>query len=454
MNAIAAISTAQGVGGIGIVRISGEDSIAIADKVFRSHDKKSKLKNLPGYRAKFGEIIDNDEAIDEAIALVFRAPHSYTGENVVEISCHGGLYLTKKLLSLVIEAGAKLAKPGEFTKRAFLNGKMSLEQAESVMDLISCKNKFANKLAFSHKKGELNAKILVIKNKLISLSAQLNVWADYPDDNQFNESLNQIKSTLSSITIELETIIKDYKFGKIIKNGLRTVIVGKPNVGKSTIMNLLSGYERSIITDIPGTTRDIVEEEMMIGDIQITLVDTAGIRETNDLIEKIGIEKTKKYLNEADLVFLILDSSNVLTKGDYEILSNINKKNTICILNKKDITNRIEKSEVKKYVDKIVEFSAINGTGVTDLTKKVQEFVNFSAHNNYESVISNERQLGILKKLVNLLKKIDYEIESGMTLDAISVLIEEAVSTILEFTGEKIDENITNEIFSKFCVGK
>ena len=283
---IAAIATAQGQGGIGVIRISGEEAIDIADKIFKAVSGK-KLKEIPGYTAKFGKVCDKDEEVDEAVALVFRAPHSYTGENVVEVSCHGGLYITKRILRLIFEAGARPAEPGEFTKRAFLNGKIDLIKAESVMKIIEATGKNAARVAVAVNEGAISKKVEVIKNELLELSARLSVWADYPDDESIDVDFDSVKEILVEVKRQLEFLIKNYDTGKILINGVKTAIVGAPNVGKSTLMNMLSGVEKSIVTDIPGTTRDIVEETVNIGDITLRISDTAGIRKTSDLVENI-----------------------------------------------------------------------------------------------------------------------------------------------------------------------
>lgn len=456
METIAAISTAQGVGGIGVIRVSGEKAAEVADKVFKPYFgvQENCLSDLKGYTAKYGRVIDKEEFIDEAVALVFKAPHSYTGENVVEISCHGGLYLTRRLLRAILEAGATLADPGEFTKRAFLNGKMDLSQAEAVMDLISAKGERANKLAFSLKEGALSNKINDIKNNLVDTLANLSVWADYPEEDipQINENL--LKKSLKSTSLKLLKMIENYDACKVLKEGIKTAIIGRPNVGKSTLMNLLSGQQKSIVTDIPGTTRDAIEEMVMLGDIPLLLVDTAGIRETDDFVEKIGVEKAKNYMNISDITLLILDASAPLSEQDMNLLNLADKNKTIIILNKCDLGKKIKTKELLTFSDKIVELSAIKGEGTDKLKNLLEDMVGLSELDPSDVMISNERQLNALKKAQNVIDKAVNELEIGVTLDAVTVLLQDATELLMELTGKSVSEAVIDKVFSKFCVGK
>ena len=456
MSTIAAISTAQGVGGIGVIRISGENATKIADKVFVPFvgEKENCLQNLPGYRAKYGKIIHEKEYIDDAVVLVFKAPNSYTGEDVVEISCHGGLYVTKRVLRAVLEAGASIAEPGEFTKRAFLNGKMDLSQAEAVMDLINAKGKRANQIAFKMREGSSSKKINEIKEKLIDISAGLSVWADYPEDDIPEIDEKTLKESVSKIIFELDKIIKNYDTFKAIKDGVKTAIIGRPNVGKSTLMNLLSDSKKSIVTDIPGTTRDAIEENIMIGDIPVLLVDTAGIRSTEDKVEKIGVEKAKEHMKDAEIVLFMIDASNEFSNDDKELLKILDKEKTIVLLNKCDKGQKIKKEELSTFSDKIVELSALKGNGIEKLKGIIEEIVGLSKFDPSDSVISNERQLLDLKKAKETLHDIIKEIDFGVTLDAITVLFQDVLKFFMEFTGENVSEAVVNRVFSKFCVGK
>ncbi|MBQ2671390.1 MAG: tRNA uridine-5-carboxymethylaminomethyl(34) synthesis GTPase MnmE [Clostridia bacterium] len=456
MSTIAAISTAHGIGGIGVIRISGENAAKIADKVFVPFvgEKENCLQNLPGYRAKYGKIIHEKEYIDDAVVLVFKAPNSYTGEDVVEISCHGGLYVTKRVLRAVLEAGADPAEPGEFTKRAFLNGKMDLSQAEAVMDLINAKGKRANQIAFKMREGSSSKKINEIKEKLIDISAGLSVWADYPEDDIPEVDEKTLRESVNKIIFELDNIIKNYDTFKAIKEGVKTAIIGRPNVGKSTLMNLLSDSKKSIVTDIPGTTRDAIEENIMIGDIPVLLVDTAGIRSTEDKVEKIGVEKAKEHMKDAEIVLFMIDASNEFSNDDKELLKVLDKEKTIVLLNKCDINKKVKKEELSTFSGKIVELSALQGSGIEKLKDIIEEFVGLSKFDPSDSVISNERQLLDLKKAKETLHDIIKEIDFGVTLDAITVLFQDVLKFFMEFTGENVSEAVVNRVFSKFCVGK
>ena len=453
---IAAISTAYGVGGIGVIRISGEDSLAIADKIFDPYvgEQGNCIKNLGGYRAKYGKIIQSGEPIDDAVVLVFRAPNSYTGEDVVEISCHGGLYITKKVLRAVLDAGAIPAGPGEFTKRAFLNGKMDLSQSEAVMDLISAKGERANKIAFRMKEGHSSEKISEIKEKITDIMAALSVWADYPEDDIPQVDEKMLKNNISEIISALDEMIKNYDMFKAVKEGVKVAIVGRPNVGKSTLMNCLSGSQKSIVTDIPGTTRDAIEESIMIGDIPVILVDTAGIRETDDTVEKIGVERAKNHMKDSEITFVVLDASSEISPQDRKILDDIDSKKSIIILNKCDESKKINRADLSTYKAEIVELSALKNTGMDELKNCVENLVGVSKLDPADVVISNERQLASLKNAENILKKSLEELEMGMTLDAVTVLLQDALEMFMEFTGETVSEAVVNKVFSKFCVGK
>lgn len=456
MSTIAAISTAYGVGGIGVIRISGEDSLAIADKIFDPYvgEQGNCIKNLGGYRAKYGKIIQSGEPIDDAVVLVFRAPNSYTGEDVVEISCHGGLYITKKVLRAVLDAGAIPAGPGEFTKRAFLNGKMDLSQSEAVMDLISAKGERANKIAFRMKEGHSSEKISEIKEKITDIMAALSVWADYPEDDIPQVDEKMLKNNISEIISALDEMIKNYDMFKAVKEGVKVAIVGRPNVGKSTLMNCLSGSQKSIVTDIPGTTRDAIEESIMIGDIPVILVDTAGIRETDDTVEKIGVERAKNHMKDSEITFVVLDASSEISPQDRKILDDIDSKKSIIILNKCDESKKINRADLSTYKAEIVELSALKNTGMDELKNCVENLVGVSKLDPADVVISNERQLASLKNAENILKKSLEELEMGMTLDAVTVLLQDTLEVFMEFTGETVSEAVVNKVFSKFCVGK
>ena len=456
MDTIAAISTPQGVGGIGVIRISGSNSLSVADKIFVPYSMKKdgvkSLSDMKGYTAKYGKITDSGEFIDDAVVLVFRAPHSYTGEDVVEISCHGGMYITRRV---VLENGALPAEPGEFTKRAFLNGKMDLSQAEAVMDLISAKGERANKIAFSMREGSSGKKIGKIKEILLDILARLSVWSDYPEDGDIPQiDSKMLKKSLFEVKSQISDMIKGYDACKILKEGVKTAIIGRPNVGKSTLMNCLSGHEKSIVTNIPGTTRDVIEESVMLGDIPLLLIDTAGIRETDDIIEKIGVKKSREYMDISDITLLVLDSSSALSDEDRNLLKSCDKSKTIIILNKCDLKKMIDTNELLTFSDKIVELSAINGSGTEKLKEIIENMIGISEIEPSDVVISSERQLNSLKKVKEIIEKSIEETNFGMTLDAITVLLQDAMEILMNFTGENASEEIVNRVFEKFCVGK
>lgn len=452
MSTIAAISTAKGVGGIGVIRISGDDAVRIASKVFVPFNNSTKVVDMKGYTAKYGKITRNGEVIDEAVLLIFRAPYSYTGEDVAEISCHGGLFVTREVLRAVLDEGAILAGPGEFTKRAFLNGKIDLSQAESVMDIISARSRRANRIAQNQLDGVLSKKINALKEKLLEISASLSVWADFPEEDIPEVDSENLASDLKEVQSGISKLIKNYD--KVLTDGVKTVIIGRPNVGKSTLMNLISGCEKSIVTDIAGTTRDMVEETVMVGDIPLLLVDTAGIRETDDVVEKIGVGRAKKSINDSDLNILILDASQPLTAEDLEIMKLCDASKTIVVLNKIDLGMKINPNDLSDFSGKIVEMSALNYQGEEEFRAMLQKVVAVSEVEPSEALISNERQFTAMKRAFEMVSSAAEDLKSGITLDAVTVLIQNAASELMSLTGENVNIETVNKIFSKFCVGK
>ncbi len=452
MSTIAAISTAKGVGGIGVIRISGDDAIKIASKVFVPFNNSTKVIDMKGYTAKYGKVVKNGEVIDEAVLLIFRAPYSYTGEDVAEISCHGGLFVTREVLRAVLDEGAVLAGPGEFTKRAFLNGKVDLSQAESVMDIISARSRRANRIAQNQRDGVLSKKINALKEKLLEISASLSVWADFPEEDIPEVDSENLASDLKEVQNGISKLIKNYD--KVLTDGVKTVIIGRPNVGKSTLMNLISGCEKSIVTDIAGTTRDMVEETVMVGDIPLLLVDTAGIRETDDVVEKIGVGRAKKSINDSDLNILILDASQPLTAEDLEIMRLCDASKTIVVLNKIDLGMKINLNDLSDFSGKIVEMSALNYEGEEEFRAMLQKVVAVSEVEPSEALISNERQFTAMKRALEMVSSAAEDLKSGITLDAVTVLIQNAASELMSLTGENVNVETVNRIFSKFCVGK
>lgn len=453
MKTIAAISTAHGTGGIGVIRVSGEEARKIADKVFLSPFGK-RLAETTGYTARYGKVVDNGEEIDEVIATVFVAPHSYTGEDVVELSCHGGLYVTKRVLRSVLDAGAHPAEPGEFTKRAFLNGKVDLTEAEAVMDIIAAKGKQAARAALAGKDGALHKKIEGIKQTLIGSAAHLSAWADYPDEDIPQIERESLSNELREINNVFSTLLANYDAGKALREGINTVIAGRPNVGKSTLMNLLSGCERSIVTDIPGTTRDIIEETVMLGDIPLRLADTAGIRKTDDIVESIGVDLAKNRVEGAGLVLAVFDASSPLNDDDKDLINSLKDIPAIAIVNKTDLEQKIDKEYISNRIKHIVYISAIKGNGLEDLTKEVIDLVGTSKLDPSEALLATERQHNAIKRALECTQEAESALSFGFTLDAVTVSIEGAIQELLELTGERASEAVVDGVFSRFCVGK
>ncbi len=453
MSTIAAISTPNSPGGISVIRISGDDALIIAGKIFRPFGSKD-VKNMQGYTCCYGEVYDGSERIDDCILTVFREPHSYTGENVVEISCHGGLYVTRLILEAVLKNGAENALPGEFTKRSFLNGKMDLTQAESVMDIISAKGRRELKMAENLRDGAAYKKTKSCSDRIISILGDLAAWADYPEEDIPAVEPEKLLGELNDIYALLSSIIEHYDSGRILREGIKTSIIGKPNVGKSTLFNCLSGCERSIVTEIAGTTRDVIEETVKLGDIVLRLSDTAGIHDTDDKIEKIGIDIAVKSIDNSDLVIAVFDGSCPLCTDDYEILESIKNRKSIAVVNKNDIENVIEYDIIKKYIKHIVYLSAKNSTGVEQLENIIESEFMLNEIDFDNTIAANERQKKCIDSAMINIKEAIIAIESGEFLDAVTILIDAAEQSLLELTGEKVTDAVVDEVFSRFCVGK
>lgn len=451
--AIAAISTPLGTGGVGIIRISGKNATEIADKIFISVSGK-KLSDSKGYRAYFGKIFDGQTPVDEVVCLVFRAPHSYTGEDVVEISCHGGIFLLNKILRLTLQNGAQPAAPGEFTKRAFLNGKLDLSEAESVMTLISAQGEQGANAAFNQLEGRLSKKIEEINSSLLSLAAHIAAWVDYPDDEIETLDDNEIKNTILNANLELSKLLSSFDTGMAVTNGVEAAIVGKPNVGKSTLMNLLTGYDRSIVTEIEGTTRDIVEETINLKGCILKISDTAGLRDTGDIVEKIGVERSRKKLEHASIIFAVFDSSKALSDDDNELIIECKNKNVIPIINKTDLVQVIDIDKIKSDLGNPIFISAKSGSGYDQLCDRVEELMGTKNFDTTAAMLVNERQRKCCQKAKEALNDAENALNIGLTPDAIGVCIDDAISALLELTGQKASEAIVNEVFKQFCVGK
>ena len=455
-NTIAAISTAQAAGGIGVIRISGEQAKKIAEKVFTSaHGKK--ISTQKGYTALYGTVHKPHaptQIIDQAIALIFTGPASFTGEDVVELSCHGGLTIMKHVLRAVLEAGATAAAPGEFSKRAFLNGKLGLTEAEAIMELIHAQGEQAAKIALAGHNVALEKRIGKIREQLIEGAAHLSAWADYPEEDIPQIEPKKLKKRITEAKEEIEKLLSQFEAGKAIREGINTVIAGRPNAGKSTLMNLLSGYERSIVTQIAGTTRDIVEETVLLGDILLRIADTAGLRETSDAVEKIGVEKAKERIKTAELVLAVFDSSQKLSAEDKALIQEVAGTQCIAIINKIDLKTQADIESIQKAFRHTISCSAISGEGIKQLEQAVTELYGTSKLEPNQGILYTERQREAAKRAKQSLTEAIAGIDQGMTLDAVTVSIEGAISSLLELTGERATEAIVESVFSQFCVGK
>lgn len=453
MSTIAAISTGQAAGGIGIVRISGENALSVADRIFESVSG-IKLEKLKGYRAAFGKAKDGENYIDEAVALVFRAPRSYTGEDVVEISCHGGLLVTKQLLRAALNNGAVAAEPGEFTKRAFLNGRIDLTEAEAVMNIISAKSQQAKQAAFETLEGSLYREINGISFSLKGIAASLAAWVDYPDEEIEDITDEELSEELRKNAQRISGLISRFDTGKLITEGVETAIVGRPNVGKSTLMNLITGYEKSIVTSVAGTTRDIVEESVQLGSLVLHLADTAGLHDTEDTVEKIGVDRTRQRIERATLILAVFDSSEELTQEDIEICKLCRNKTAVAVINKTDLEAKLDSEIINNYFKNVVYISAKNNTDTEKLEKTVEKILGTENYDTGTAMLINERQLGCCKEAYESLNEAIRGAESGITRDAINVNIDCAIEALDSLTGERATESVVNEIFSRFCVGK
>lgn len=454
MGSICAVSTALSEGALSVIRISGDNAIEVAAKVFFPVGEKD-VAEMPGYTCAYGEVRKNGERLDDAVLTVFRAPHSYTGEDTAEISCHGGIYITKQIFRLCCEMGAKPAERGEFTKLAFLNGKMSLTQAESVMDVISAQGELTLRSANLTRQGRLFERINSVKQRLIKLLGELSAWVDYPEEDLPEVETLTMKQTIADCLETVGRLIKDYDSGMLLKSGIPAVIAGRPNVGKSTLMNMLLGYDRAIVTDIAGTTRDIIEETVRVGDVTLRLSDTAGLRETTDEVEKIGVELARRRLDESALVIAVFDGTVKPTDEDRRLIGELKEsgRRFLALVNKSDIGIDGEYERLLDGVRYRIEISAKTGEGRERLEAAIGEM--FSAAGSDDSIIFvNERQKNCLDRAAEHFNNALSAIGLGMTLDAVTIDIGEAAAALSELTGERITETVVDEIFSKFCVGK
>ena len=456
MSTIASISTAPGIGGIGIIRMSGEKSFEVLDKIFVAKNKQN-IDEIKGYTIKYGNIVENGNIIDEVLVSYFKAPRSYTTENMCEINSHGGTVIVRKILELCLKNGAELAEPGEFTKRAFLNGRIDLAQAESVIDVINAKSDKESKSGIKQLEGFLSKEIKEIKQEIMDVLVNIEVTIDYPEYDTPEVQQEELSGMLQSVGQRLIKLEKSFDNGKIIKEGIKTAIIGKPNAGKSSLLNAILKEDRAIVTDIAGTTRDTIEEFVTINGIPLKLIDTAGIREASDKVEKIGVEKSIKLAEEADLVIAIFDSSKELTEEDNEILKLIENKKSIILLNKNDLNSVISENDenLKKASKNILKISALNKTGIDELYEKISELFNLNEINlDNDILITNVRHKNIISKSLENVKKANEALNMNMPIDIITIYIKEILEDLGEITGEVVTEDIINEIFSKFCLGK
>nr|WP_206429488.1 tRNA uridine-5-carboxymethylaminomethyl(34) synthesis GTPase MnmE [Clostridium transplantifaecale] len=453
---IAAIATALTNSGIGIIRVSGNEAFDIVDKIFRPKNKKKKLKEEKTYTVHYGHICDGDEIIDEVLAIVMRGPHSYTAEDTVEIDCHGGVLVMKKILETVIKYGARMAEPGEFTKRAFLNGRIDLSQAEAVIDVINSKNNYALKSSVSQLSGAMSKKVKDLREKLLYEIAFIESALDDPEHISLEGYPEKLKKTVTILEGELNKALSSFDSGRVLSEGIRTVILGKPNAGKSSLMNVLVGEERAIVTDIAGTTRDTLEENIRLHGISLNIVDTAGIRDTEDVVEKIGVDKARANADDADLIIYVVDGSCPLDENDYQIMELIKGRKSIVLLNKTDLETVLTPGEVERRTgNEVIAVSAKEQRGIDLLEQKVKDlFLNGEIDFNDELMITNVRHKTAMSEALKSLELVEQSIEDQMPEDFYSIDLMNAYEQLGTIVGESLEDDLVNEIFSKFCMGK
>ena len=453
---IAAVATAMSPSGIGIIRLSGEESFEIIDKIYRSKANKKKISECPSHTIHYGYIYDGEELIDEVMVLLMKAPNTYTKEDTIEIDCHGGVYVMKRILETVIKYGARPAEPGEFTKRAFLNGRIDLTQAESVIDVINSKNAFALKSSLSQLKGSVLTDVKKIRENILHQIAFIETALDDPEHISLDGYPEELLSIVNQERGEIKKLLASSDNGRILKEGINTVILGKPNAGKSSLLNILVGEERAIVTDIAGTTRDVLEEQINLHGISLNIMDTAGIRNTEDVVEKIGVSKAKEYATKADFIIYVIDSSTALEDSDFEIMEILKDKKAVVLLNKSDLEIVTSKEEVEQHLDKtIIAISAKENTGITELEDCIKEmFFQGEVSFNDEVYITNIRQKNSLQEALHSLNLVVQSIEDEMPEDFYSIDLMSAYEFLGRMIGESVEDDLVNEIFSKFCMGK
>ncbi|MEG2923969.1 MAG: tRNA uridine-5-carboxymethylaminomethyl(34) synthesis GTPase MnmE [Oscillospiraceae bacterium] len=451
---IAALATPQGVGGIAVVRISGENSIEIASKVFLPANKDRQLINAKGYTALFGSFMENGVKRDEVIALVFRAPHSYTGEDVVELSCHGGTQTANALLRALYTNGAAPAQGGEFTKRAFLSGRISLTEAESVMDLINANSNAAAKAAVCAMSGALYNEIKSVEADLLVLVGHISAFTDYPEEDVEELTSDKINAVLNKSIVVLSRLVASYDKGAVLRQSIETAIVGSPNVGKSTLLNLLSGFERAIVTPIAGTTRDVVEQDICLGDVTLTLADTAGLRETEDIIEAEGIRRSYARMENAALIIAVFDASSSVMPQDIDLAQKCKGRPALAVLNKSDLDVKFDIGAIADCFDEIITISASKREFLDIVTTGVEKVLGISTIDTSAPMLANERQLIAARTAFSALTDAQNAINTGVTLDAVGVCVDDALAALYSLSGENASDAVIDEVFSKFCVGK
>lgn len=455
---ISAVATATGEGGIGIIRVSGTLAIGIVDKIFKGIKVKS-IEDIASQKMTYGHIIDpeNQKTVDEALIVIMRSPRSYTREDVVEIHCHGGVVPLKKILELTIRYGARLAEPGEFTKRAFMNGRIDLTQAEAVIDIIRAKTDASLRMAVGHLSGTLSESIREMRDKILAMIANLEATIDFPEEDIEELTVQDIKIAIDEVLADIHVLLATKETGRILRDGLETVIIGKPNVGKSSLLNALLKEKRAIVTDVPGTTRDSIEEFVNIRGIPLKIIDTAGIRETEDIVEKIGVEKSKNFINTADLILVLLDASMPLSEEDREVLQLLSGREAVVLINKSDLPVALDVEEVYSYIadQKVIKISVMENSGLEELEQMILAMVYSGQVEQKEGAfINNIRQANLLEVAKTHLVATLLTIEQMMPPDCIVIDLREAWEKLGEITGDTVGEDIINQIFTKFCIGK
>lgn len=455
---IAAIATAMSNSGIGIIRVSGNESIEIVDHIFKNSKKENSLKRYKSHTIHYGFIYDEDKILDEVMVSVFKSPHSFTTEDTVEINCHGGILVLQKILELLIKNGARLAEPGEFTKRAFLNGRIDLSEAEAVMDVISSQNEMALQSSVKQLQGSVSDKVKELRSEIIYEIAFIESALDDPEHISLDGFTERLENKIEFLSSSVDKLLSTAENGKMIREGIRTVIVGKPNAGKSSLLNLLAGEEKAIVTEIAGTTRDIIEENINLKGIHLHIIDTAGIRKSDDIVEQIGVEKAKKYTADADLVIFVLDSSVPLDQNDYDIMEMIREKKCIILFNKTDMESLVSFDDLKDKTDDshiMIKISAKENTGIDDFEKAVEKmFFQGKIRENDEVMITNMRHKEALLEVKESLLQVKKSLDAGMPEDFYSIDLMSAYQSLGRIIGEETSEDLVNEIFSKFCMGK